>query len=272
MSQWYVDGWQCDRCTLVNINEHSECAACLHPKPPPPETTQSNEEETETNNESIQNSNNPYCFNECGDALRISGHDNNTITFYEALDSQWATCYGKFNMDINKNNFKIYLLINSITQPDGICIGICSSDQNALNSYFHFKTDGCNNYGYKSDGKSFCNGTKVGRSGSGYKSGDILTISIENKNISWLVNDVARCIQRDINYNISYKLAISMSINNVNNSITMLNIEQTENKNNNFNSDEKELEYNNNKSALYQRRMMRNLGVIVMTAGDFWYG
>eukprot|EP01083_Nonionella_stella_P119501 357270_1 len=288
--------WQCVRCKFDNGINLMECARCSHSR----HTEEKFNDTAPLWDSRISDS--PYYFSECGDALRIStlgygynahsvAHNNDNISC-AVLGMRawklWNTCYGSFDMHLDHNNFNIHLWL----APDTIayevgpgkwrtmgatsCIGICSYNPELLNTHFHGENASkitTASYGYGCDGKCYHNGIQTGNSGNGYKSGDIVTISIANKQMSILVhqysnysniknNQQREYIHRNLEIDAQkpYRLAISMK--NIRHSISILNVEKTQCCDFNCPS---------HPSPVQQRRIIKQLGYFEKHVGDSWY-
>eukprot|EP00485_Elphidium_margaritaceum_P004216 CAMPEP_0202694052 /NCGR_PEP_ID=MMETSP1385-20130828/8014_1 /ASSEMBLY_ACC=CAM_ASM_000861 /TAXON_ID=933848 /ORGANISM="Elphidium margaritaceum" /LENGTH=373 /DNA_ID=CAMNT_0049349831 /DNA_START=16 /DNA_END=1137 /DNA_ORIENTATION=+ len=128
---------------------------------------------------------------------------------------RWATVYGGVWINLNETNFmtKYDIQINRVTESESgsIYIGISSNDQHCGGRYSVSQDN--KNYSFRSDGVIHHNSKYFGMASSGYKSGDIVTLSINpfKQVIAFHKNGELVTSQQ---YNTSsqrrYKLAVSL--------------------------------------------------------------
>eukprot|EP01084_Bolivina_argentea_P312807 541590_1 len=164
----------------------------------------------------------------------------------------WSSYYSSFTM--NNSYSKIKLKINALNRTDGIYIGISPSTK-YINCPFYYNE---NSLSFCSDGKQFVNANMINKANTGYKTDDIIILSITHNEIIWELNNDIKWSQY-IQPNIKYKLAISIWKRY--DSITILEVDMTE-------THCAILQ----RQAFKQRSIMRQIGLHrSMEVGQNWY-
>ena len=140
-----------------------------------------------------------YCqqFMKKGNKMEIasSGDKEKNILKYIG-NNKWNSGYCNA-LYLNDNRIEIGIKINKLSVAYGCIIGIVS-DTIYVNDYFHFNKFDVISYALKSDSSQFCTGKKISKKGKKFKTGDIVTLILENNTIKWHINDKLQCIQKDI--------------------------------------------------------------------------
>ena len=124
-----------------------------------------------------------------------SGDSQNNILTYIGKN-KWNSGYCNV-LYLKDNKIEICIKIKKLSISYGCVIGIVSNPI-YINDYFHFNKFDITSYGLKSDSSQFCKGKKIAKKGNKFKTGDIVTLQIEDNAIKWLINDKLQCIQNDI--------------------------------------------------------------------------